>query len=94
MNELYYFKLRTCPYCIQAEKWISELISENSEYGEIKIRAIDEQAEKQLADSYDYYYVPTFFLGDKKLHEGAATKEKIKAVFDFCVEAIKVKSVH
>ena len=80
--ELLLFILKSCPYCIQARKWCDELVSENSEYGKINIRIIDEQAERRLADSYDYYYVPTFYLGREKLHEGAATKEKIRKVFD------------
>ncbi|MCL2498186.1 MAG: hypothetical protein FWF06_06200 [Symbiobacteriaceae bacterium] len=44
------------------------------------ITTIDEQKEPQLADSYDYYYVPTYFVGGEKLHEGVATKEKLEAV--------------
>jgi glutaredoxin len=80
--KLTYFKLKNCPYCIQADKWLNELRSEDSAYAAVEIETIDEREQPDLADSYDYYYVPTFFLGRKKLHEGAATKEKIKAVLD------------
>jgi len=82
MNKLLFFKLARCPYCIAAENWIIELINENPQYAKIEIKTIDEQIEKEFADSYDYYYVPTFFYNGNKLHEGAATKEKIKNVFD------------
>ena len=84
--ELLYFKLINCPYCIQADKWLDELREENPDYAKIEIRIVDEAKEVDFANSYNYYYVPTFFMGDKKLHEGAATKEKIKSVLDYVLE--------
>lgn len=80
MQELNYFYLETCPYCRQANMWLDELMQEESGFAGIPIRRIEEAREAKLAESYDYYYVPCFFLGDKKLHEGAATKEKIRQV--------------
>ena len=32
--------------------------------------------------TYDYYYVPCFFDGNQKLHEGVASKEIIQNIFD------------
>ena len=43
---------------------------------------IEESEQSELADTYDYYYVPCFFEGTKKLHEGAITKETIQKIFD------------
>ncbi len=43
---------------------------------------IEESQQAELANSYDYYYVPTFYLGDEKLHEGAMTEEDVQSVFD------------
>ena len=91
MHELLLFKLKSCPYCREALRWLDELIAENPAYAEISIRQIDEREEKELADSYDYYYVPTFFLDGKKLHEGAATKEKLKRVMDACLESLALR---
>jgi glutaredoxin len=85
MKELTYFRLPNCPYCRRAENWLAELMDENAAYKKIKITYINEDEQAELADSYDYYYVPTFYCGDKKLHEGAATKEKIKNVLDSCI---------
>lgn len=87
MHELLLFKLKSCPYCREALRWLDELIAENPAYAAISIRQIDEREEKDLADSYDYYYVPAFFLNGQKLHEGAATKEKIKHVLDTCLRS-------
>ena len=85
--KILYFKLKNCPYCIQADTWLTELRAENPDYASVELEIIDESEQPDLADSYDYYYVPTFFLGREKLHEGAATKAKIKAVLDFAVSA-------
>ena len=86
MKELYYFYLSDCPYCHQAEKWLKELKAESPRYADVPVRFIEETQEKALADAYDYYLVPTFFLGDKKLHEGIADKEKIRAVLEAALE--------
>ncbi|MDD4774766.1 MAG: thioredoxin family protein [Eubacteriales bacterium] len=81
--KILYFKLRNCPYCIEADRRLRELVAENPKYADIEIETIDEREQTALADSYDYYYVPTFFAGRKKLHEGVTTKAKIKAVLDY-----------
>ena len=33
-----------------------------------------------MADRYDYYYVPTFYLGQEKLHEGGIYKDEVVEV--------------
>lgn len=76
------FYLENCPHCIRAKQWINELYQENEQYQDIVIEMIDEAKEVELANSYDYYYVPCIFKDDKKLHEGIASKEKIKNIFD------------
>lgn len=76
------FILEHCPHCKRARNWIQELCDENSQYRNIPIELIDEAKEVELADSYDYYLVPTFFEGDTKLHEGVASKEIIQNIFD------------
>ena len=81
MNELKYFKLKNCPYCIRANNYLEELLQEER-YKSIQIRHIDEQIETELANSHDYYLVPTFFLGDRKLFEGIMTKEDVRQVLE------------
>ena len=76
------FILEHCPHCKRAKKWMEELCKENPLYKQIPIELIDERKEETLAATYDYYYVPCFFEGDTKLHEGAASKEIIKNIFD------------
>lgn len=61
---------------------MAELQSENPAYLKLDIQLIDERKEAGLADAYDYYYVPTYYVGGIKVHEGAASRDKIRAVFE------------
>lgn len=76
------FILEDCPYCLRARQYIKQLKEENENYQKIDIEYIDEAKEVELADRYDYYYVPSFYDGDKKLHEGAINKDEVKQLFD------------
>jgi len=84
------FVLEHCPHCRRARQWIDELCSENPIYQDIDIEIIDEEKNSDLADLYDYYYVPCFFDGDIKLHEGIASKEIIQNIFDDYLRRKKV----
>lgn len=46
---------------------------------------INEKEYPEIADTYDYYYVPTFYLDGKKVHEGACSKQ---IVLDIMTRAI------
>lgn len=80
MKKVKLFILRDCPFCIQALDWQAQLMRENPEFQKIEIETIDESEQSALADSYGYYYVPTYYVDEKKLHEGAATRKKIENV--------------
>lgn len=82
MKKLTMFYLETCPFCKKAFNWMEELKAENPAYKDIEVHLVEETKEKEIAEQHDYYFVPTYYLGDEKIHEGIATKEKIKAVFD------------
>lgn len=80
------FILENCPHCIRARKWIEELCQEDEKYKAIPLEIIDEAKDVEQANEYDYYYVPTFYDGHNKVHEGVASKEKIKKIFDNYLE--------
>ena len=69
MKALTMFYLDDCGYCAKARRALEELYAENPEYREIPIHMIEESMEPELADQYDYYAVPSFFDGKKKLFE-------------------------
>ena len=74
------FILKNCPYCRQALKDLDALLAD-PRYQNLRITKIDEGENPELADQYDYYYVPTFYLGAQKL-EGALTRAQIQALLD------------
>ena len=78
--------MRSCPYCRQALRWMDELLAENAEYRAVEIEKIDELVYPDVARKYNYYFVPTFYVGDEKLHEGVASRKKIQRVFDAALE--------
>ena len=82
MAKLTYFYLPSCPHCRLAARCIEELRAEDPRYQDVVIERIDESAEKALAAKYDYWYVPCFYMGDQKIHEGHAEKSDVKAVLD------------
>ena len=88
MKKITLFYLSDCPYCRNAKRALEELKKENPAYGEIAIDWIEESEHPELAGKYDYYYVPTMYVEDKKLYEAkpsetyAACKENVKAVLD------------
>ena len=81
MTPITFFHLPGCPYCAKARQAIEELTQEHPEYAEIQIDAIDEtNPPADLADFYDYYYVPTMYVGEQKIFEAhpGADYEEIK----------------
>ncbi|MBQ5760466.1 MAG: prolipoprotein diacylglyceryl transferase [Clostridia bacterium] len=86
MKELTLFMLPRCPHCKLAIKFQEELMAEHPEYQNIKITMIDEAKEAALAEQYDYYYVPSYFVGKEKLFEGHAEKADVEAVFKKVLE--------
>ena len=69
MKELTMFYLDDCGYCAKARQALDELFQENPAYAAIPLRRIEESREPALADTYDYYAVPSFFIGKEKLFE-------------------------
>ena len=88
MHEIEIFYLRGCPYCENAKRAVAELLREEPAYEALRLRWIEENEEAALADSYDYFRVPSVFHhGDKlyecsPLHGYEAIKEHLRAAFD------------
>ena len=81
MKKILMFTMESCPYCVKARRWMKELLAEHPEYGRIEIEIIDELEQPALADRYDYWYVPTYYVGGEKLHEGVPTKQIVQNVY-------------
>ena len=92
MKELTMFYLSDCGYCAKAERAFEELFALNAAYKEIPITKIEESRQPEIADRYDYYAVPTFFDGQKKLFEAhlfmsyEEIRDEVKHVLDYALE--------
>lgn len=80
MKKVKAFYLENCPHCRKAFKMIDELQAKNASYSKINIEYIEESKNVQAASTYDYYYVPTFYVDGEKIHEGVPTLQKIEEV--------------
>jgi glutaredoxin len=82
MKKLKVFILKNCPYCVRAISYIDELVRENSAYTGIEVEYIDEKKDAAIADKYDYFYVPSFYIEEKKVFEGAIDKDGVRKILD------------
>ncbi len=65
---------------------LDEIFAAHPEYAKVPFTVIDEQLHPEIADKYDYYYVPTFYAGDVKMMEGVPSKPAIEKVFAKAME--------
>lgn len=86
MKDLTMFYLESCPYCNRARGYMEELKAEDPRYADIPVKMVEERQQKELADSYDYYYVPCYYIDGKKVSEGSVDKAGVKKVFDWALE--------
>ncbi|MDO5562827.1 MAG: thioredoxin family protein [Synergistaceae bacterium] len=81
MKEIKMFMFESCPHCKKAREIMAELFAKHPEYKAAPLEMIDEKLHPDIADKYDYYYVPTFFVGGEKICEGVPTAEGVESVF-------------
>lgn len=79
------FYQRRCPFCKKAFAYMDELLQQEP-YKGLQIEKIEETEQPELADQYDYYYVPTFYIDGEKVHEGGIFRDEVKALFDKALE--------
>lgn len=82
MKPILMFVLKGCPYWKKALAWMEELKGENPKYKDIEVTIIEEKEQAELANQYDYFYVPAYYVDGIKVHEGAATKDIIRKIFE------------
>jgi thioredoxin 1 len=70
MQKIIMFRLKYCGFCRHALELIEEAKRQYPEYRDVEIECVDEAVERERARQHDYYYVPTFYIGTEKIHEG------------------------
>lgn len=81
MKKITLFYLENCPHCRKAQQILTTLLQE-PRYQELKVEKIEESKQPEIANRYDYYYVPTFYVGDEKICEGVLDKKDITEVLE------------
>ncbi|MDD3867728.1 MAG: thioredoxin family protein [Eubacteriales bacterium] len=87
MKKIMFFELKFCGYCRRAHKILKELLEQNPDYQKLEIEYIEESRERERARQYDYYYVPTFYVGEEKVHEGPVDHQQLEAVLRQALES-------
>ena len=88
MQKITMFYLTDCGYCHKAHRAIEELMAQNADYAKLEIEKIEEDEHMDIAETYDYYAVPTFYIGREKLFEAHIgmtyedIREEVRKVFD------------
>ena len=85
MKDVLLFITSWCPYCKKAFELLETLRREDPRYESVIINVVDEEENPEFADSFDYYNVPTFYVGGVKLLEGIPSKETVKKVLEAAV---------
>jgi glutaredoxin len=86
MKNVKLFYLQHCPFCKKAFRYIEEAKSKHPELADLKIELIEESEQADVADKYDYYYVPTFYVDGRKVHEGGIYPEEVEQILLSCLE--------
>lgn len=86
MKRVQLFYLKNCPFCKKALRYIEEAKAAHPELQPIKIELIEESEEPEVADKYDYYYVPTFYLDGEKAHEGGIYPDEVTELLHKALE--------
>ena len=86
MKQVKIFYLEKCPFCVKAFRYIEELQNEYPEFKDIVFETIEESKEPELAEQFDYYYVPTFYVDGEKVHEGGIFKPEVEQVLRGIIE--------
>lgn len=85
MKPIRLFYQKNCPFCKKALTYIDELKQQDL-YKNVEIEMIEEAEHPEIADQYDYYYVPTFYIDDEKMHEGGILPDEVEAIFKKALE--------
>lgn len=86
MKSVKLFYLRSCPFCKRALQYIAEAKAAHPELAAVEIEMVEESEEPQEADRYDYYYVPTFYVDEKKVHEGGIYPDEVERILRDALE--------
>ena len=89
MKDILMFYLNDCGYCHKAHRALEELMEEKPAYRDLKLTRVEESEQPEIADRYDYYAVPTFYVDGQKVFEAhiGMSYDDIKAAVRSALDA-------
>ena len=93
MKKITMFHIDECKYCDFAKQAIAELRAENTEYEKVEIDMINEDEHPEIIENYDYWSVPSLFIGKEKIFEAAlfmpyeTVRDGVRLAFDRALES-------
>jgi len=75
------------PLLQEALAYIEEVKRAHPELAALDIELIEESEEPTVAEQYDYYYVPTFYIDGVKVHEGGIYPEEVEPLLRKALDA-------
>ena len=87
MKPIKLFYLENCRFFKKAFQYIKDLQEEHPELRAVEIETIEESKEPEVANQYDYYYVPTFYINEVKEHEAGIFKNEVEALLRKALDA-------
>ena len=70
----------------KALRYIEQAKAAHPELQPVAIEMIEESEQSDLADTFDYYYVPTFYVDGVKVHEGGIYAEEVEKILRSALE--------
>lgn len=86
MKPVKLFYLRSCPFCKKALRYIEDAKAADPALTAVEIEMIEESEQPALADTFDYYYVPTFYVDGVKVHEGGIYPDEVEKILRSALE--------
>ena len=86
MKNVKLFYLKNCPFCMKAIGYIDALKAQHPELADVEIEMIEESEQADVANAFDYYYVPTFYVDGGKEHEGGIYPEEVEKILRKALE--------
>lgn len=78
MSKITLYHFEGCPACRDAKDWIAQLQAEKPELRQARIEMVDVHKTPGFQAPAPFYYVPTFFVDDRKVLEGNVSKDKVE----------------
>ena len=80
MSKITLYHFESCPACFKAKQYMAELKKEKPELAHVQVELVDVRKNPGFKSPAPFYYVPTFFVDERKALEGNVSKEDVEQI--------------